>query len=294
MTTSKMKKTVINKNQSVAERIHGFRKRWSLDLSDESRWVEFKDRFMNTYADVVGLHFMSNDGKEDEFYRLVGKHKRAKESKDDTVRWGITEMLGSCAVYQLMLATSSMPEFILQVQALFWVSSITPSQKQQLHQRLLEDIRSSGVPVELTGSGAAVLLYPAGAKVLDAGVVNDVLIWLEPIKDAHDRFAMALTMLGKPNTARDVADNLRLSLELTMRHVLGNSKSLEKQQAELGAFLKGKSIGSEVANMYLKLIDLYTKFQNDRAKHGNKVQVQEVELILYLTGTFIRFLVTMR
>jgi hypothetical protein len=139
-----------------------------------------------------------------------------------------------------------------------------------------------------------VLLYPAGARTLDEGVVNESLTWLEPVKDAHDRFAMGLSLLGKPGAARDVVDNLRLSLELTMRDVLGNTKSLENQQPVLGAFLKDKEVGGEVANMYLKLIDLYSKFQNDRAKHGNKVQEQEVEFILYLTGTFIRFLVTLR
>ncbi len=249
---------------------------------------------MNTYADVVGLHFMAGDGREDEFYRLIGKHKRAKESKEALEDWGKTEMLGSCVVYQLMMATTNMKEFNLQVQTLFWVSSLTHFQKQQLRQRLLEDISSSGVPIELTGTGASVLLFPAGAKLLDAEVVSDVLTWLEPIEDAHDRFSNALHLLGKPNSARDVSDNLRLSLELTMRHVLGNRKSLENQQADLGAFLKGKSIGGEVSNMFLKLTDLYSKFQNDRAKHGNKVQEHEVEFILYLTGTFIRFLITVR
>jgi len=193
-----------------------------------------------------------------------------------------------------MIGTKSMVDFTLQVQALFWVDSLPVSKKRLLRQSLLEDIRTSGVQLGLTGTGARVLIYPAGAKLLDEGVVNEALTWLEPIKDAHNRFAMALSLLGKPGSARDVADNLRLALELTMRHVLGNKRSLENQQAELGAYLKGKDIGGEVANMYWKLVDLYSKFQNDRAKHGNKVQEQEVELILYLTGTFIRFLVTLR
>jgi hypothetical protein len=282
------------KPSSVPERIHGFRKRWSLELSDEARWTEFKDRFMNTYADVIGLHFMSSDVKEDEFYRLIGKHKRAKEVDEDFGRWDVIRMLGSCPVYQLMVSTRNMMEFTLQVQALFWVSSLEASKKQELRRRLLEDIRSSGVAMEVTGTGTSVLLYPAGARTLDEGVVNESLTWLEPVKDAHDRFAMGLSLLGKPGAARVVVDNQRLSLELTMRDVLGNTKSLENQQPVLGAFLKDKEVGGEVANMYLKLIDLYSKFQNDRAKHGNKVQEQEVEFILYLTGTFIRFLVTLR
>ncbi len=289
-----MKKTIKKKTLSVPERIHGFRSRWSLNLTDEARWIEFKDRFMNTYADVVRLHFMSNDGNEDEFYRFIGKHKRAKESHDTTGSWGITEMLGSCPVYQLMLSTANMMEFTLQVQALFWVSSLTAVKKEELRRRLLEDIRSSGVAMEVTGTGAAVLVYPAGAKFLDEGVVNESLTWLERCGVAYDRFAMALTLLGKPNSAREVVDNLRLSLELTMRHVLGNSKSLENQQAVLKTFLKEKNIGTEVSTMYWTVVDLYSKFQNDRAKHGNKVQEQEVELILYLTGTFIRFLMTLR
>lgn len=47
--------------------------------------------------------------------------------------------------------------------------------------------------------------------------------------------------------------------------------------------------------MYWKLINYYTKYQNNYAKHNDKVKVDssEIEFILYLTGTFIRFLLTL-
>ncbi len=289
-------KKIKKPNPTPPARIYGFHKRWLLERSDEARWLEFKNRFMNTFEDVVGSHFLNTKGRSKaEFYRLVGKHEQVKATSPLLMDWDADiELLGSCSVYQLMLATTNMYEFTLQVQALFWVGSLKVSQKRQLQQRLLEDIRSSGVPIEITGTGSSVVMYPAGARVLDEGVVNEVLTWLEPVDEAHDRFAQALSLLGKKGSARDVADNLRLSLELTMRHVLGNTKSLENQQSELGFFLKQKGVGVEVSNMYWKLVDLYSKFQNDRAKHGNKVQEQEVEFILYLTGTFIRFLVTLK
>ncbi|MBK8583316.1 MAG: hypothetical protein IPL86_16305 [Flavobacteriales bacterium] len=69
---------------------------------------------------------------------------------------------------------------------------------------------------------------------------------------------------------------------------------MENQQKEFGSYLKQRGVAPEIGASYWKLIDLYSKFQNDRVKHGDKVIGQEVELVLYLTGTFIRFLLTLK
>lgn len=279
--------------ESIAAKLKDFRQRWSIDLSDGERWNEFKDRFMNSFADQVGMHFVSHDESEAEFHRIVGVHRRARAKEEP---WGASverKLVGSSSVYSLLLSTSSHQKFMELVQAVFWVTGLDEAAKEKLRSRLEEDIQLSGVPIALTGQGSEVLLYPAGARELDEALVNNVLVWLEAVPPARERFAAALTLYGKPGHVRDVADNLRRSLEETLRHVLKNAKSLEKQQAVLGGYLKERGIAPEVAADFLKLIDLYSKFQNDRVKHGDKVLAKEIELILYLTGTFMRFILTL-
>lgn len=276
---------------STPARLNHFRKRWNIAADDESSWLEFKERFLNSFSDLISLHFHAGDDHAREYFRLVGIHPSAPKAKPAFDDWSLTPGQGSCPVYQLLVQTADMKKFTLLVQGLFWTSSLNASLKRALLTRLKEDIACSGVPIEVIVSNGEVLLYPAGAKLLDERLVNDVLHWLEQLPAAHDRFAQALQLMGKPSAARDVVDNLRLALELTIRYVLGNSKSLENQHTPLKDFLKFKGLGTEVTTLYWTMVKHYTDFQNDRAKHGNKVKDEEVEFILYLTGTFIRFLI---
>lgn len=276
----------------IPAKLHSFRKRWTIDSSEEERWREFKDRFMNSYAELLGMHFVTWAESEEEFHRIIGVHRRAN-THENPLDWSAERRLvGSSSVYNLMLTTTSTPTFVLQVQSLFWITALNEAVKEQLRVRLVEDIQASGVPIGVSGKGGKVVLHRAGALELDEAVVSEVLLWLDGIPTARDRFVVALQLYGKPGHVRDVADNLRRALEETLRHVLGNTKSLENQQAGLGAYLKQRGIAPEVAASYWKLVDLYSKFQNERVKHGDKVLEHEVELVLYLTGTFIRFLLT--
>ncbi len=275
-------------------KLKDFRRRWSIDLNEEARWQEFRDRAMNSFADTVGTFFLSDDENESELHRIIGVHLRGKRTSEDFSDWSVRREIGSSAVYNLLLSTASMPQFVERIQAVFWVSKIPSDRKENLKTRLREDIGISGVPIAVSGKGGATLLHPSGAKELDLTLVDEVLLWFDEIPAARERYAAALSLYGKPGHVRDVADNLRRSLEETLRHVLGNSKSLENQQKELGTYLKQRGIAPEIGASYWKLIDLYSKFQNDRVKHGDKVIEQEVELVLYLTGTFIRFLLTLR
>ena len=73
------------------------------------------------------------------------------------------------------------------------------------------------------------------------------------------------------------------------KKIFNNNKSLEKQINELGIYLKQKNISVEISNMYVKLIDLYSVYNNQNAKHNDKVKFVEINFIIYLTGNFIRF-----
>lgn len=289
MATKKKKVEPVN----IEAQLKDFRRRWSIDMDDEARWMEFRERAMNSFADAVGIFFTATEDYENEYFRIIGVHQRPPAIKAALNDWSVRKTIASSAAYNLLFKTTSIPTFMERIQAVFWIGDMLDHPKEVLCTRLREDVAISGVAIAVSGEGRNTLLHPGGAKELDDALVNQVLGWLDRIPKAKERFATALTLYGKPGHARDVADNLRLSLELTLRHVLQNSKSLENQQAELGSYLKAHGIAPEIANSYWQLVNLYSKFQNDRVKHGDKVLGKEVELVLYLTGTFIRFLVSL-
>ena len=86
-------------------------------------------------------------------------------------------------------------------------------------------------------------------------------------------------------------DDLRVSLELLLKEVLGNKKSLENQLADLGRYFKKKSISTELSNMILKLIDYFTKYQNTYIKHNDNVNDKEIEFIFELTSSLMKLLI---
>ena len=138
------------------------------------------------------------------------------------------------------------------------------------------------------------MFYPEGAELLDAKLVNDNLDWLTDFPNVYSPFKDALQHIGMKGKERFVVDNLRLSLELLLKEKLKNSKSIEKQKDEIGKYLKEKNTSSEISNLFWQALDYYSKYQNNNAKHNDTVNPDEVEFILYLTGTLMRFILTQK
>ena len=118
-----------------------------------------------------------------------------------------------------------------------------------------------------------------------------VINWLSTYEKAQNQYRQALNDMLKGKYDRQVVDSLRLALELFLKQFLGNDKSLENQVKDLGVYLKNKNLSSEVSNMFFKLIDCYAKYNNSHAKNDDSVDENELDFLLYLTGSFIRFLI---
>ncbi len=105
------------------------------------------------------------------------------------------------------------------------------------------------------------------------------------LKSAHNN-------LDNPELNRNALDNCRLALELVLKSLFKNDKSLENQIPHLGQFLEEREITVEIRNMYSILLKSYAKFQNENIKH-NVVQIRqdESEFILETTVTIINFLI---
>lgn len=87
---------------------------------------------------------------------------------------------------------------------------------------------------------------------------------------------------------RNVLDDMRLSLETFLKEVLGNQKSLENQLADVGKYQKDKGLSPEFINMFNRLLDYYSKYQNNYVKHNDAVKPQEIDFTIHLTTLFMR------
>lgn len=126
---------------------------------------------------------------------------------------------------------------------------------------------------------------------VDAELIQRTQHWLNPFPDVLALYNEAVEKHRNRIFLRNVLDDLRLSLELLLKPLLGNDKSLENQISALGTFIKAKGGSSELANMFVKLVDYYTKYQNSYIKHDDAVVEEEVEFIFELTSSFMKHFV---
>jgi len=126
---------------------------------------------------------------------------------------------------------------------------------------------------------------------LDEALVERTQHFLGPFADTLALYEEAVQKHANGVFLRNVLDDLRLALELLLNVLFSNDKSLENQIPSLGTFIKQRGGSSELANMFVKLVDYYTKYQNSYVKHDDAVIEEEVEFIFELTSSFMKHLV---
>jgi len=126
---------------------------------------------------------------------------------------------------------------------------------------------------------------------VDKSLLDATNTWLNDYPDSKKVFEEAILKLENRIFERNLLDDLRVSLELLLKAVLGNKKSLENQLTDLGRYFKKKSISTELSNMILKLIDYFTKYQNTYVKHNDNVNDKEIEFIFELTSSLMKLLI---
>ena len=106
--------------------------------------------------------------------------------------------------------------------------------------------------------------YPefAGEGIQESPIIVETKHWLESYEDSYKLYQSALIKYGNKTFERNLLDDIRLSLELLLKSILNNDKSLEKQTADLGAYLKAKTTSAELRNMMTTLLTYYSQYQN--------------------------------
>jgi hypothetical protein len=134
----------------------------------------------------------------------------------------------------------------------------------------------------------------ANPEEVNEALIEETKHWLQSYPDCLKLYQDALSKFENQIFQRNLLDDLRLSLELLLKSIIKNDKSLENQHGEIGAFIKSKNGSKELTNMFVKLIDYYAKYNNSYIKHDDAVIENEIEIIFEMTSSFMKFLIRIK
>ena len=165
--------------------------------------------------------------------------------------------------------------------------------KEDLMQGLEKSLLNSRIPFEtMIDEKGNYFVFPKGAEELDKALVSEPLSWLSDYPKTQKLFSIALKQYSDEQYPRDVADNLRKSLEVFLQEFLGNEKNLESNKTEICKKLSELNVDSSLSPLYSSVINAYKNSNDSNAKHNDRIDKEMLEFLLYQTGLLIRAVIT--
>lgn len=188
-------------------------------------------------------------------------------------------------------------EFLLYY--VWFANSINADKKESWSREdfivLLEKaLKRSHVQYEVLEDEGKYFVFPKGAEELDSALVSEPLKWLLEYPNARKTYIIALNQYSEGIYIRDVADNLRKTLETFLQEFLGNSKNLESNKNEICKYLGNKGIDAGISGLFQPLINAYKNINDRIAKHNDAVDKNILEFLLYQTGVLIRMVIVVK
>lgn len=126
---------------------------------------------------------------------------------------------------------------------------------------------------------------------LNETLTEETRHWLDSFPNALELYLTAIHKYKHGIFSRNLLDDLRLSLELLLKSVFSNDKSLENQLSQVGYFVANAGGSKEFSNMFAKLLDYYSKYQNTYIKHDDAVVEEEIEFVFEISSSFMRHII---
>lgn len=162
--------------------------------------------------------------------------------------------------------------------------------KDSLAKDIVEAFELSYIKASICKNEGKYRIYPSDIEFLDTPLVLDVLSWLNEYPDVRNTYEKAIIKERKTENYRYIIDDLRLSVELFFKKTFNNEKSLENQDSNIGKYFLDNNVATQISNMYMKLLDYYEKYNNNNVKHNENIAAVEIDYMIYLTGSFMRFI----
>ena len=287
----------------MLKEIEQFYKRFDIEIEEKENIKRFKNSLSKILEKSIGNISLKNEFRN-VFIKYTGIEHKDFGSVDiyTEIDYGQKDWLDITGKNYIKFSNTcigkafqeDISNVIKYIQIIFLMDNniISRDIKEELYKDINEIIDLFGINVNILKEKNKYLLYPKGAKELDETLVNDVLVWLENYDISRKKFIAALQKYQNKDDVRHILDDLRFSLEKFIQEIVNNGKSLENNKSEVGKILKDKNINVEIANMYMKLFDYYTIYQNNNVKHNENCAYEEIEFMIYLTGSFMRLLLS--
>ena len=302
----------------IKKRIIDHNKRWNISVDEEEQFLQLRNRAIKIINNYLSKLLVNEQQIDEQFKEMLDdflgeeiEFKRNLRSSgtflspslgesflklQETIYTDNNKYFGNTHVYREIKVCKNIKQLATALEVLFLI--LEKEDKNLPLDKIVKKLRdaaklSPNVGFNITLSKKRVILYPPGAKLLDEGVVNDVLEWLEKYPKVANAFEESLKIYTDRDTNkyRNLLDNLRFSIEQLLKEILNNDKPLEKQKEELLPWLKQRGNHQWIINLYQQLLYYYCQYQNDAVKHDEEFSKDEIEFMIYLTGTFIRFLI---
>lgn len=285
----------------IYSELEKFNTRWNIKINDEEKFSTLKNRVNVCLQNILGQLIYSQDIE----YELLTV-KGSEEIPRNTLSIATAGILfgKESKVIKELLNSKTEIDFFRNLQVLFLSSYIGDSLKEELGYEINNIIKASGYSniVFIKKEENKFLIYPVGEKVLDEGAVNKSIECLEKYKTAYEIFIDSLEKYSNSeNTGVEnvhIINSLRTSLENYFKEKFKtDTRSIENIATKVvGPYLAEKNIDVNIRTMYINLAKSIEKFNNDNIKHtaNLKISKEEVELFIYLTGTLVRFLESLK
>ncbi len=263
-----------------------YRERLGLGFDDKSKFEALKNRFCNFTSNLDCVQYSDNDCCE--YFITIGKPWNT--SYDSSYQ--VSNSFQECA---------SLKEVVVNAVALY--NSYTPGNsnrgrinyKKAIWSFIEKSLGELNIPYELISDKDGIFIFPKGVPEFDDNLVSAPLSWLKEYPDAEKAWSEALRDYSeKSDNPSKVADGFRKALERFFQEVFRSDKALENLINEYCSFLKEHGIPSEISDDFRKLLEAYTHFNNDFAKHHDRATSNVLEYIMYATGNIIRLVITLK
>ena len=275
-----------------------FAMRWKLEVFDDC----FFERCVNLMHRIVGngLHF---DQLTDKVFLLIGEvNKRKYITKDTTA--SIERMMGqqrektfcfsdSDVFFLLEKNKRNIPKFLEIFE--YILNFYLQEKNDEIITEFSDIALLSNKPIRLIYD-ESYKFFPSDIEIFDKKLIDDVLEFLKDYPEAHRELSEALGLYLQQGSYKDCVDKTRRALEIFIRQLLQNNKSLEKQYEDKEIFKYfGNTLDSSIKSMFLQILKCYTDLNNNRAKHTKQdsrpIKDYEVEFLFYLVGNFLRLFI---
>ena len=151
------------------------------------------------------------------------------------------------------------------------------------------------IPYEIYRDRDGYFIFPKGVPEFDNALVSAPLRWLSAYPISEKAWIKALHEYSESNSqnASDIADLFRKALEAFCQEFFKSDKTLENLKTEYGAFLKRKGVAKEISSNFEALLQAYTNYMNNYAKHRDATSDKVLEYLMYQTGNIMRLLITL-